>query len=95
VRDMQLRVIRALRSLAQLLRFDGFDHHKLAHLSLVQELDAAGDLGEERVVFAAAHVQPRLYRCSTLPHDDRPTGNNLPAKCLEAKPLRVGIAAVS
>ena len=95
MRDMQLRVIRASQSLAQLLRFDGLDHHKLAHLSLVQELDAAGDLGKERIVFAAAHVQARFYRSSTLPHNNCSAGNNLAAKCLKAEPLCVGIATVS
>src|SRR5260370_9276177 len=45
----------------KLVHFDGLDHHELAHLSLVQELDASRDLGEERVFFAAADVQPRLH----------------------------------
>src|SRR5579863_1977154 len=33
-----------------------FDHHELAHLPLVQELDAPRDLGKESVVFAAPDV---------------------------------------
>src|ERR1700682_2462908 len=80
---------------SELLRFQWFDHHKLAHLSLVQELDPAGDLGEERVVFAATHVQPRLDRGAALPHDDGSARHDLPAECFKSKPLRVRIAAVS
>src|SRR5579864_2541889 len=43
-----------------LLDFHRLDHHELAHRSLVQELDAPSDLGEERIVLAAADVQPGL-----------------------------------
>jgi hypothetical protein len=75
--------------------FDWLDHHELAHLSLIQKLDAARDLGEERVVFATADVETRLYRCAALANDNRAAGNQLSAECLEAKPLRVRIAAVS
>jgi len=75
--------------------FDRFDHHELAHLSLVQELDAARDLGEERIVFAPTHVESRLHACAALPHNDRASGHNLPAECLKPQPLRVGVAPVS
>ena len=80
-----------------LLRFDcfGLDHDELAHRPLVEELDASRNLGEERIVLAAAHVQPRLYPRSALADDNRPAGNQLSAKCLEAKPLRVRVATVS
>src|SRR5437660_2556087 len=40
-----------------LVNLDRLDHHELAHLSLIQELDAPRDLGEESVVFSAADVQ--------------------------------------
>ena len=69
--------------------FDGFDHYELAHLSLVQELDAARDLGEESVVFAAADVQSGFHAGATLSNNDGAAGHDLPAECLEAKPLRV------
>jgi hypothetical protein len=75
--------------LRRLLYFHRFDHHELAHLSLVQEFDASRDLGEESVIFAAAHVQAGLHRCTALPDDDRSTRNNLPAECFESKPLRI------
>ena len=75
--------------------FDGLDHHELAHLSLVQELDAARDLGEESVVFAAADVQSRFHAGAALPNDDGAAGHDLPAECLEAKPLCVRVAAIS
>ena len=71
------------------------DHHELAHLSFVQELDAAGDLGEESIVLAAAHVQARLYARAPLPDDDGASGDDLSAERLKAKPLRVRIAPVS
>src|SRR5579859_5368932 len=72
-----------------LLDFHGLNHHELAHRALVQELDAARDFGKESVVFAAAHIQPGLYARAPLPHNDGAAGDDLPAKCLEAKPLRV------
>jgi hypothetical protein len=72
-----------------LLRLDGLDHYKLAHLSTIHKLNAAGDLGEERVVFAFANVQSWLYSRATLPDDDGSAGNNLPAECFKAKSLCV------
>ena len=39
-----------------LLRFDRLNHDELAHRPFVHELDAPGDLGEERIVFATADV---------------------------------------
>ena len=78
-----------------LLCFDRFHHHELAHLSLVQELDASRDLGKEGIVFAAAHVEAGLYPRAALANNDRSPGNDLSAECLETKPLRVGIAPVS
>src|ERR1700692_1796204 len=52
----------ALSLQQDLLRFYGLrlDHHKFPHRSLVEELDAPRDLGEESVVFAASNVQPGL-----------------------------------
>ena len=68
-----------------LLRFQRFDHDKLAHRSLVEELDASADLGEKGVVFAASHVQAGLHPGSALTHDDGAAGDNLSAECLEAQ----------
>jgi hypothetical protein len=71
-----------------------FDHHKSAHRPFIHELDAAGDLGEQSVVFAAANIQPWLYPRTALPHDDGSTVNDLTAESLESQPLRIRIAAV-
>ncbi len=73
----------------------GFNHHKVAHRALVDELDAPRDLGEEGVVFAASNVQSRLNSRATLADDDRASGNQLSAESFEPKPLRVRVAPVS
>jgi hypothetical protein len=79
----------SLRGIAQpphelLLRFNslGLDHHKLAHRSLVDELNPAGDLGEKSVIFAASNVQSRLNPCAMIV----PPGTSCPPKAL--KPSR-------
>ena len=79
----------------KLLRFQRFNHHELAHGPFVHELDAAGDLGEKRVILAAPDVESGLHASSALPHDDGPAGHHLSAKCLESQPLRVRVAPVS
>src|SRR5208282_897544 len=62
---------------ARLLRqFHRLDHHKLA---------PPGDLGKKRIVFAAAHVEPRLHARPALTHNDRSARHDLPAECLESK----------
>src|SRR5258708_40085736 len=87
----------ARRVTGNLLRFNslGLDHHKLPHRSLVEELDASRDLGEECVVFAASDVQSGLHPCAALADDDRAAWHQLPAESLKAKPLRVRVAPVS
>src|SRR6185437_13983860 len=74
--------------------FRAVDRHETAVLAAVLELDHAGDLGEEGVVLAAAHVEPGLQLGAALADDDGAAGNGLTAECLDAKPLRVGVAAV-
>ena len=69
--------------------FHRLDHYKLAHRTLVQELDSAGNFGEERIVFAAADIEARLDARATLPHNDGSAGNQLPAERFHAQPLRV------
>jgi hypothetical protein len=76
-------------------RFDRFHGHELTHRSFVEKLDATADLGEKRIVFAAADVETGLHASASLPHDDRPSWYNLPAERLEPQPLCVGVAAVS
>ena len=78
-----------------LLRFEGFDQYKLAHGAAVFEHDFAADLGKKRVVLATADVQAGLHASAALPHNDRAAWDNLSAECLEAQPLRVGVAPVS
>jgi hypothetical protein len=75
--------------------FEGLDHYELAHGASVLELDAAGDFGEEGVVFAAAYVEAGLYTGATLADDDSAAGDNLSAKCFKAEPLGIGVAAIS
>src|SRR3990172_3269386 len=50
--------------------------------------------GEERVIAAAADVEPRVELGAPLPDDDRPRGDNLAAEPLDAQALSVGVAAV-
>src|SRR5207248_1665775 len=69
--------------------------HELAHRSFVEEFDAARDLREQRIVFAAANVQPRLHARSALPHDDGPARDQLSAESLKPEPLRIRVAAIS
>src|SRR6185437_16758118 len=73
----------------------GFYEHEAARAALVHELDSAGDLGEERVVFPAANVCAGLNTGAALADDDGAAGNKLSAECFYAKPLRVGVAAIS
>src|SRR5208282_3310447 len=86
-----------LQQITALLRFDslGLDHHKLPHRSLVEELDASRDLGEERVVFATANVQSGLDPRAALADDNCAPGHQLSAESLKPQPLRVGVAPVS
>lgn len=78
-----------------LLRLDWLDHHELAHLTAVLEHDLPSDFCEEGVVFPAPDVKPRFHPRAALTHDDRAAGDNLSAECLESKPLRIRVAAVS
>jgi len=66
-----------------LFRFQGLDHHKLAHRTFVEKFDTAADLGEESIVLATTYVQAWLHPRTTLPDDDRPAGNNLSPKGFE------------
>src|SRR5215469_6752602 len=83
------------RSLPALLRFHGLDHDELAHAALIEELDASRDLGKERVVLAAADVEPGFYPGAALAHDDGSARHQLPAERFESQPLGIGVAAVA
>jgi hypothetical protein len=67
----------------------GLDQDELSHRSLVDELNAPGDFGEESVVFAATYVESRLDPRSTLADDNCPTRDQLAAESFKAKPLGV------
>ena len=73
---------------------DWFDRGETTAIAVVGELDPAIDLGEERVVRTDAHVQAWLDACATLTHDDGSAGDDLTAKSLDAKPLRIRIPSV-
>src|SRR5579864_1823255 len=70
-----------------LLRFDRLNHHELAHRTLVQKFDVARDLGKQRVVFSAAHVQPRFHTGPALPDNDGAARHDLPAESIKPQPL--------
>ena len=76
------------------LRLDGdhfrwVDKNEASVLTTILEADDAGDLREQRVIFAATNVQAGLERCATLTNNDAATENCLTAKYLDAKPLRI------
>src|SRR5215208_2380810 len=73
----------------------GKDVHKGAAAALVLELDDAVDLGEQRVVLAAADVGTGEKARAALPHEDRAPGDPLAAVALDAQVLGVGVAAVA
>jgi hypothetical protein len=72
--------------LASCNRLDGDEASQPAP---VNKLNAAVNLGEERVIAPAPNVLAGLQRCPTLPHDDRAAGDQLAAESLNAKPLRI------
>lgn len=75
--------------------FGWFHEHETARAAFVDELDGAGDLGEKRVILAAADVCAGLNACAALANDDGAAGDKLPAESFYAKPLCVGVAPVS
>jgi len=81
-------------SLALRQLFDRLHHYELTHRAAIHELDSSCDLRKQGVVFSAANVQTRLHSRPTLTHNDRASGDNLPAESFEAQPLRVRVAAI-
>src|ERR1022692_4654309 len=77
-----------------LLCGDGLDGSEATAVAVVRELDASGDLGEERVVGADSDVGAGLDFGSALAHDDGPAGDELAAEGLHAQALCIGIASV-
>ena len=58
------------------------------------ELDYAGYFRKQRVVFAYADVVAGFDRGSTLPYDDAPGRDSLPAIDLGASPLTLRVTAI-
>ncbi len=56
---------------------DGDDADEAAVGAVVLEPDAAGDLGEERIVFTESHVETWPEAAATLPHEDCPPGHDV------------------
>src|SRR5579859_2601841 len=73
----------------------GLNQDVTAGASLVDELDGAGNLGEERVILAAANVGAGLNAGAALADDDGAAGDKLAAESFYAKALRVGVAPIS
>jgi hypothetical protein len=71
------------------------DGDEPARASLIAELDDAGDLCEECVVFTDADIDTGLETCAPLPDKNRPARYQLARKTLHAQPLGMAIAAVS
>src|SRR2546425_11982247 len=72
----------------------GVNADEPAHTPLVFKLDDPGDSGEQRVVLAAAHVEPGFDGRSSLPDEYRAARHQLTGEPLDAKPLRVAVASV-
>jgi hypothetical protein len=53
------------------------DGDEAAHSAPIDELDAAGNFREQRVIAAAADVQAGLERCAALANNDRSTADCL------------------
>jgi hypothetical protein len=67
--------------------FGGVDVDEATVLALVLEADDTVDLGEEGIVFAAAHVGAGLERGASLTDDDASAEDCLTAEYLDAEPL--------
>src|SRR5688572_1543766 len=62
---------------------------------MVFETDFAVHLGKQRVVFAEADVEARPEAAPALPHENRSARHDVAVVSLDAKPLRIAVAAVA
>jgi hypothetical protein len=60
------------------------DRDVAASATTVDELHPTGDLGEQGVIAAQAHIQARLQLGATLANEDRSTGDDFAAELLYA-----------
>ena len=70
------------------------DADELAETAAIAKYDDAGDLGEQRVVLAAADVLAGLVDGAALPHQDGAARHHFAAEGLHAQALGIGIAPV-
>src|SRR6266511_3067789 len=82
------------RAASDVVRSTRVDAGELAAADLVVD-DAAGGLGEQRVVTATADVEAGVDAGAALADQDRPRGDELAAEPLHTEPLGLGVAAVA
>src|SRR5579872_748109 len=63
-------------------------------VTLIHKLNHPRDLGEQRIILASANIRAWLNAGAALPHNDRSTGDELPAKCLHAQTLCIRVASI-
>jgi hypothetical protein len=74
---------------AELLCRNRLDGSESTAAATIGELDAASDLGEERVIGTNSDVWAGLNARAALAHDDRTPGHQLAGASLDPEPLRV------
>src|SRR5688500_11276457 len=80
---------------AELALFDRDDADAAAVRAVARELHGAGDLGEQRVVLAAADVVARAELAAALTDENRPAGHQVAVVPLHAEALRIAVAPVA
>jgi hypothetical protein len=73
----------------------GLDTNEAACAAFVFELNDAGDLCEQSVVFADADINARLEFRTALSNQDRTSSDELSSESLYPQPLRMAIATVA
>src|SRR5208282_662033 len=74
--------------------FGRMDADEAPHAAFVLEFDEAGDLSEQGVVLAAAHVDAWLVLGAALADEDGAAAHELATEALHAQALALGIAPV-
>src|SRR5687768_18029932 len=77
------------------LLFDWMDRNESTALTVIFELHLAGNLREQRVVLAEADVEAGQVLAPALTHENRAAGHEVAVEALDAKPLRVAVAAAT
>ena len=75
--------------------FEGKDADHAAVRAMIGELHSPRDLREKGVILAPADVQSGLETTSALADENRTAGHEIAVVALDAKPLRITVAAVS